>query len=93
MRREPFEYTEWQRKLFKDVLLDILLNEVAQYREQIQKVRLDDRKCHVSYCGAQIYGRSQLFRDRPLLATVALKIDIPIKENGELYEIFKKEKH
>jgi hypothetical protein len=34
MRREPFDYTEWQRDLFKDVPLDKLLRDAAQYREQ-----------------------------------------------------------
>jgi hypothetical protein len=37
MRRESFDYTEWQRNLFKDVPLDKLLNDAARYREQMQK--------------------------------------------------------
>ncbi|MCL2337814.1 MAG: hypothetical protein FWC60_10370 [Firmicutes bacterium] len=34
MRREPFNYTEWQRDLFKDVPLDKLLADAARHREQ-----------------------------------------------------------
>ena len=37
MRRDPFDYTEWQRELFKDVPLDKLLNDAARHREQTQK--------------------------------------------------------
>lgn len=37
MRREPFDYTEWQRELFSDVPLDKLLNDAARHREQMQK--------------------------------------------------------
>lgn len=37
MRREPFDYTEWQRELFKDVPLDKLLADAARYRDHIQK--------------------------------------------------------
>ena len=35
MRREPFNYTEWQRDLFKDVPLDKLMEDAARYREQM----------------------------------------------------------
>lgn len=35
MRREPFDYTEWQRGLFKDVPLDRLLQDAARYRKQM----------------------------------------------------------
>lgn len=34
MRRDPFDYTEWQRELFKDVPLDKLLADAARHREQ-----------------------------------------------------------
>jgi hypothetical protein len=34
MRRESFDYTERQRDLFKDVPLDKLLKDAAEYREQ-----------------------------------------------------------
>jgi hypothetical protein len=37
MRRDPFDYTEWRRELFKDVPLDELLNDAARHREQTQK--------------------------------------------------------
>jgi hypothetical protein len=37
MRRDPFDYTEWQRELFKDVPLDKLLSDAARYREQLEK--------------------------------------------------------
>lgn len=37
MRRDPFDYTEWQRELFKDVPLDKLLNDAARHREQMPK--------------------------------------------------------
>jgi hypothetical protein len=37
MRRNPFDYTEWQRELFKGVPLDKLLNDATQHREQTQK--------------------------------------------------------
>ncbi len=34
MRREPFDYTEWQRNLFKDVPLDKLLQDAQAHRER-----------------------------------------------------------
>jgi hypothetical protein len=37
MRRDLFDYTKWQRELFKGVPLDELLNDAARYREQTQK--------------------------------------------------------
>ncbi|UQZ89070.1 hypothetical protein C4J81_07605 [Deltaproteobacteria bacterium Smac51] len=37
MRREAFDYTEWQRDLFKDVPLDKLLNDAARHRQQSQE--------------------------------------------------------
>jgi hypothetical protein len=37
MRRDPFDYTEWQRELFKDMPLDKLLADAARHREQSQK--------------------------------------------------------
>jgi len=33
MRREPFDYTEWQRGLFKDVPLDQFLRDADTYRK------------------------------------------------------------
>ena len=33
LRREPFDYTEWQRELFKDVPLDKLLSDAQEYRD------------------------------------------------------------
>lgn len=35
MRREPFDYTEWQRDLFKDVPLDQLLRNAQAYRDSM----------------------------------------------------------
>ena len=32
MIREPFDYTEWQRGLYKDVLLDDFLNAAMDFR-------------------------------------------------------------
>jgi len=32
MRREPFDYTEWQRELYKDVPLDKFLEDAAKFR-------------------------------------------------------------
>lgn len=32
MRREPFDYTEWQRSLFSDVPLEQLLQDAARNR-------------------------------------------------------------
>ncbi len=37
LRREPFDYTEWQRNLFADVPLDKLLADAARQREQLRK--------------------------------------------------------
>jgi hypothetical protein len=31
MRREPFDYTEWQRDLYKDVPLETFLNDAKNY--------------------------------------------------------------
>jgi len=31
MRRDPFDYTEWQRELFKDTPLDKLLSDAARH--------------------------------------------------------------
>ena len=30
--REPFDYTEWQRVLYKDVPLDVFLNDAMDFR-------------------------------------------------------------
>ena len=35
MRREPFDYTEWQRDLFKDVPLDKLLKDAQEYQDSL----------------------------------------------------------
>ena len=32
LRREPFDYTEWQRGLYKDVPLDDFLKEAMNFR-------------------------------------------------------------
>ena len=32
MIREPFNYTEWQRNLFKDVPLDVFLKDAMNFR-------------------------------------------------------------
>ena len=32
LRREPFNYTEWQREFFKDVPLETFLNDTQNYR-------------------------------------------------------------
>jgi len=32
LRREPFDYTEWQREFFKDVTLDAFLGDTQKYR-------------------------------------------------------------
>ena len=32
MIREPFDYTEWQRELYKDVPLDEFLNKAMDFR-------------------------------------------------------------
>ncbi|MDR2175135.1 MAG: hypothetical protein LBO82_04260 [Synergistaceae bacterium] len=32
LRREPFDYTEWQRTIFQDVPLDQFLRDAAAYR-------------------------------------------------------------
>ena len=36
MRREPFDYTEWQRDLFKDVPLEKLLQDAQNYRDSMK---------------------------------------------------------
>jgi len=33
MRREPFDYTQWRQRLFKDVPLDTFLNDAQKYRD------------------------------------------------------------
>ncbi|MDR1705498.1 MAG: hypothetical protein LBS19_12535 [Clostridiales bacterium] len=33
MRREPFDYTEWRRDLYKDVPLEDFLNNAADFRD------------------------------------------------------------
>jgi hypothetical protein len=33
LRREPFDYTEWRRDLYKDVPLDEFLKNADEYRE------------------------------------------------------------
>jgi len=38
LRREPFDYTEWRQGLFKDVPLDVFLNNADEYRKQKQSV-------------------------------------------------------
>ncbi|MDR1530743.1 MAG: hypothetical protein LBS62_00890 [Clostridiales bacterium] len=35
MRRDPFNYTEWQRELFKDVPLDKFLKDADRYRHEV----------------------------------------------------------
>ncbi|MDR2443906.1 MAG: hypothetical protein LBE31_10360 [Deltaproteobacteria bacterium] len=34
MRREQFDYTQWQRELFKDVPLDKFLRDADRYRQK-----------------------------------------------------------
>lgn len=34
LRREPFDYTQWQRDLFKDVSIDQLLADAQRYRDE-----------------------------------------------------------
>jgi hypothetical protein len=36
MRREPFDYTEWQRELYRDIPLDTFLDNAMRYREQLE---------------------------------------------------------
>jgi hypothetical protein len=36
LRREPFDYTEWQRELFKDIPLETLIQQAARFREEKQ---------------------------------------------------------
>jgi len=36
MIREPFDYTEWQRGLFKDVTLDDFLKDAMDFRKRQQ---------------------------------------------------------
>ena len=36
LRREPFDYTEWQRTLFQDVPLNQFLKDAESYRKQIK---------------------------------------------------------
>jgi len=33
MHREPFDYTEWQRELYKDMPLSVFLENAADFRE------------------------------------------------------------
>ncbi|MDR1640160.1 MAG: hypothetical protein LBT59_10730 [Clostridiales bacterium] len=35
MRREQFDYTEWQRELFKDLPLDTFLRDADRYRREV----------------------------------------------------------
>ena len=35
MRREPFDYTEWQRDLFKDVPLEKFLQDAQNFRDNM----------------------------------------------------------
>ncbi|MCL2089017.1 MAG: hypothetical protein FWH14_06005 [Oscillospiraceae bacterium] len=35
LRREPFNYTEWQREHFKDLTLDKFLSDTQEYREEL----------------------------------------------------------
>jgi len=37
MRREPFDYTNWRQRLFKDVPLDTFLRGAQRYRDEIAK--------------------------------------------------------
>lgn len=37
--REPFDYTEWQRDLYKDVSLDDFCRNVKKFKETVPKVR------------------------------------------------------
>jgi len=37
MRREPFDYTEWQRDLFKDVPLEKFLQDAQNFRDSMDK--------------------------------------------------------
>jgi hypothetical protein len=34
LRREPFDYTEWQRGLFENVPLETLVRDAAEFREK-----------------------------------------------------------
>ena len=34
LRREPFNYTEWQRGLYQDVPLNVFLQNAAEFRNQ-----------------------------------------------------------
>ena len=38
MIRDPFDYTEWQRGLFKDVPLDVFLTDAMDFRLSKTKV-------------------------------------------------------
>jgi len=33
LRREPFDYTEWRKDLYKDVPLDIFLSDAQKHRD------------------------------------------------------------
>ena len=35
LRREPFDYTEWQRDLFNDMSLETLLQDAQRYRDRM----------------------------------------------------------
>jgi hypothetical protein len=40
MRREPFDYTEWQRELYRDIPLDTFLDNAMRYRERLEDAGL-----------------------------------------------------
>jgi hypothetical protein len=37
LRREPFDYTEWRRDLYKDVPLDEFLKNAAEFRSEQER--------------------------------------------------------
>ena len=42
MIREPFDYTEWQRELYKEVPLDEFLNKAMDFRRNNKIIDYDD---------------------------------------------------
>ena len=43
LRREPFDYTEWQRELYRDVPLETFLKNAAAFTRQRSQVRVPYR--------------------------------------------------
>ena len=35
LRREPFDYTQWRQRLYKDVPLETFLNDAQKYRDMM----------------------------------------------------------